>query len=220
MLDLIYDENDFIVLDFFAGSGTTGHALMKSNIIDNGKRTFLCVQLDEAFNEKKKETKWKKISNLTIERLRRASRQILNENKKSACDCGFHVFKLTLSNFKEWQNYEGTDVKQLEKQLELHVSPLEENWKEENLLNEILLIEGFPLDSKIEVLSNYKKNKAYRITSDFCEHALLICLDKKVQDETIKSLQLNESDIFICLDTAISDQDKVRLSDKGLIKTI
>ena len=58
------------------------------------------------------------------------------------------------------------------------------------------------------------------VTSDFCEHKLLVRLDKKVYADTIKNLQLNEDDVFICLDSAITDQDKVTLQDKGLIKTI
>ena len=76
------------------------------------------------------------------------------------------------------------------------------------------------MDSKLEVLGQYKKNGVTMVTSDFCEHKLLVCLVKKVYADTIKNLQLNEDDVFICLDSAITDQDKVTLQDKGLIKTI
>ncbi len=83
-----------------------------------------------------------------------------------------------------------------------------------------MLLEGFPLDSIIEQDNAYKKNRVQIVSSDFCEHRLLICLDKKINAETIKTLTLNENDIFICLDTAITDEQKATLSDKGLIKTI
>ena len=108
----------------------------------------------------------------------------------------------------------------LELQFENSTTPLVENWASQNLLTEIVLNEGFPLDSKLEVLDLYKKNEVTMVASDFCEHKLLVCLDKKVYADTIKSLQLNEDDVFICLDSAITDQDKVTLQDKGLIKTI
>jgi len=114
----------------------------------------------------------------------------------------------------------GTDTKQLETLFSQHESSLVDDWKPENLLTEILLIEGFPLDSKIESVEGFKKNKMQKVTSDFCEHALFVCLDKKVEDETIKALSLGDNDIFICLDNAVTDQDKARLDDKGLIKTI
>ena len=94
------------------------------------------------------------------------------------------------------------------------------DWKPENLLTEVLLIEGFPLDSSVEVVASFAKNIVQKVTSDFCEHSLFICLDKKVEDETIKALSLGDNDIFICLDNAVTDQDKARLDDKGLIKTI
>lgn len=83
-----------------------------------------------------------------------------------------------------------------------------------------MLIEGFSLDSNIESIGDFKTNKITKVTSEFCDHALLVCFDDKINDETIAQLNLNDKDIFICLDSAITDQDKLRLSDKGLIKTI
>ena len=99
-------------------------------------------------------------------------------------------------------------------------APLRENWTEKGLLTETMLIEGFSLDSRIENLENFKRNKLKKVTSEFCDHALLVSFDDKINDETIAQLNLNDKDIFICLDSAITDQDKLRLSDRGLIKTI
>jgi vancomycin permeability regulator SanA len=83
-----------------------------------------------------------------------------------------------------------------------------------------MLLEGFPLDSTIGVVKDFKKNKVIKISSDFCEHSLFVCLDNTVNAGTIHTLSLSENDIFICLDNAVTDQDKARLDDKGLIKTI
>lgn len=128
--------------------------------------------------------------------------------------------KLISSHYKDWQNFQGTDLKQLEMQFGEFASPLVENWKEENLLSEIILMEGFPLDSTIEEMKTIKTNKIKQVTSGFHEHRLLICLDKKIAYATIQSLKLSGDDVFICLDSAITDQDKVQLADKGMIKTI
>jgi len=135
-------------------------------------------------------------------------------------DTGFKVYRTSSSNYKKWQNYTGTNLKEAEDLFAQYENPLVDNWKEENLLTEIMLIEGFPLDSKITVIKDFKKNKITQISSDFCEHSLFVCLDNTVNTETINALALSKHDIFICLDNAVTDQDKARLDDKGLIKTI
>ncbi|QNA46466.1 site-specific DNA-methyltransferase [Lacibacter sediminis] len=215
------EDPEGIYLDFFAGSGTTGQAVMKLNNSLGFKRKYICVQMPaeiiedsngkRAAKDLKEKNKPTVISELTKERLRLASNQF-NE--------GFKIYKLQKSNFNIWKNYSGSDLNELQKLFESNTTPLVEDWEPQNLLTEILLIEGFPLDSKIEVISDYKKNEVTMVTSNFCEHKLLVCLDKNVYAETIKNLQLDDDDIFICLDSAINDQDKVTLQDKGLIKTI
>jgi adenine-specific DNA-methyltransferase len=215
------EDQDGIYLDFFAGSGTTAQAVMKLNSSLGFNRKYICVQMPaeiiedsngkRAAKELHSQNKPTVISELTKERLRLSSKKY---------KCGFKVYKLQRSSFNIWKDYLGNNVNDLQELFDNNVTPLVENWECQNLLNEILLIEGFPLDSKSEVLGNYKKNEVTMVTSDFCEHKLLICLDKQVYADTIKNLQLKEDDIFICLDSAITDQDKVTLQDKGLIKTI
>lgn len=99
----IGDENgDDIILDFFAGSGTTAHAAMAQNAIDGGNRKFILVQLDEKIDEKKSKTafdfcknelgsKEPVISDITIERVKRAG----NKLEKPNLDTGFCVYDLT-----------------------------------------------------------------------------------------------------------------------------
>jgi len=160
------------------------------------------------------------LSDICSERIKRASKKVKKENPKTEADLGFKIFKLTNSNYKPWKNYEGLSVEELEKQFSLFTTPLVDGWKADDLLQEVLLLEGFPLDSKIELQNDFKKNKVHQASSDFCEHKLHVCLDKKIAPETIANLNLGDGDIFICLDSAITDEEKVRLADKGLIKTI
>ncbi|HRG20497.1 MAG TPA: site-specific DNA-methyltransferase [Saprospiraceae bacterium] len=218
LLNMGLTEND-IVMDFFAGSGTTGHALYEYNKKNECASKFILVQMYEQVqaNSLAAQNGFKTIDEITRKRLSLYSSK---HEAESTNNLGFKFYRYRHSNFKAWKNYNGTDIKQLETLFSQHESSLVDDWKPENLLTEILLIEGFPLDSKIESVETFKKNNVQKVTSDFCEHALFVCLDKKVEDETIKTLSLGDNDIFICLDNAVTDQDKARLDDKGLIKTI
>jgi adenine-specific DNA-methyltransferase len=213
---------DDIILDFFGGSGTTAQAVLKMSSEDNMQRRWVIVQLPEIVDGDIKigKTRINKLSEITIERIKRASLLIKKELKNDNMDFGVKVFKLQKSNYKVWENLIEPDIDKLELEFEKFQSPLVATWEEEHLLTEVMLIEGFPLDSRIEENTSHKKNNLKIVSSDFCEHSLFICLDKRVYGETIKALCLGDNDIFICLDNAITDEQKVMLSDKGLIKTI
>jgi adenine-specific DNA-methyltransferase len=209
-----YSEDE-IILDFFAGSGTTGHAVINLNHIESGNRKFILVQLPEEIDKTNKAYKdgYHRISDITKDRIRKAINLIKDEN-------GFKVFKLVNSNFKKWSDYKGQDVSQLTAQFEEEASsPFASGWNKNKLFTEILLIEGFPLDSKVEEL-NIGENRIKKVTSELVSNQLLICLDEQISTSLISDLKIDHNSSFICLDSAISNQDKLRLSDKGLIKTI
>ncbi|WP_120840050.1 site-specific DNA-methyltransferase [Helicobacter pylori] len=107
-------EKGDIILDFFAGSGTTAHAVMELNAEDKGNREFILVQIDEEIKEDKnaydfckKELKSTKpvISDITIERVKRAAQKIIQSSKDSDLDLGFKVYtlqdKAQITNDKE-----------------------------------------------------------------------------------------------------------------------
>jgi len=99
-------------------------------------------------------------------------------------------------------------------------TPLVEGWKPNNLLSEILLLQGFPLDSRVAVLPDFKANEVQQVTSEFVGHHLYICLDKKVKAETVAKINLRPEDILVCLDSAVSDEAKVKLADQCNLKVI
>jgi len=214
--------SDSIILDFFSGSSTTAHAIMKLNAEDNGKRRFIMIQLPEICDKDGEAAKagFKNICEIGKERIRRAGKKIKEEAGLNAdnIDTGFKVFRLAPSNYKAWENYNGTDTKQLEELFKQ--DSLKPGWKEDDLLTEVILLEGFPLDSKVELLPQFNKNKVKKISSDFHDNTLYICLDKDIHNETIETLSLTDKERFICLDSAIDDQSKIRLEDKNLIKTL
>ncbi len=107
------NSND-IILDFFAGSGTTAHAVMELNAEDKGNREFILVQIDEEIKEDKSAYDFCKnvlksakpiISDITIERVKRAAQKIIQSSKDSGLDCGFKVYtledKAQITNDKE-----------------------------------------------------------------------------------------------------------------------
>jgi len=220
---------DAIVLDFFAGSCTAAQAVLEMNREDGGNRRFMMVQLPEPTPEDSPARKagYDTIAEIGKERIRRVITKMKKEangnsqtKRETPEDLGFKVFKLTRSNFRVWEDYDGENPEELEKLFDQAETPLIKNWKEEDLLTEIILQQGFPLDSRITPQAEFKQNKIQLIESTFCAHRLFVCLDVKIKDDTIKRLELRAEDIFVCLDCALTDQAKMRLVDACNLKVI
>ena len=209
-----------IVLDFFAGSGSVAHATIELTNDDSIQRYYICVQVPEIIDEKKEAYKlgFRTISEVCKTRIKRATMAIQKAN--SSVDLGYKVFKLRKSHYKSWQDYERASVAELESKIDLFETPLIEGWDIVDLVTEIFLLEGFTLDSTIEKSNILNNNQIFHVSSEFCEHSLQICLDTKIDELTIKELRFNENDVFVCLDSAITDQVKMRLADICKLKTI
>jgi adenine-specific DNA-methyltransferase len=156
IIQLGTDEGD-LVLDFFAGSGTTGHAVMLQNALDGCSRRHLLVQLPEPLDPENKEQKIaadlcdqhkkpRTLAELTKERLRRAAKNIKDENPMFAGDLGFRVFKLDSSNIREWE----PDRDNLNQTLQDHAEHLKTDRTETDILYELLLKLGLDLCVPIE----------------------------------------------------------------------
>ncbi|WP_066402576.1 site-specific DNA-methyltransferase [Aliarcobacter cryaerophilus] len=193
ILGLYVNKNDNdIILDFFSGSATTAHAVMKLNSEDDGNRKFICVQLPEPIDEKSEAFKagYKNISEIGKERIRRAGEKVKTESGKDDLDIGFKVLKLDSSNIKSWDS----DFENLETNLLDAVENIKSDRNEEDLLYEILLKYGLDLTLPIEekVLNG---KKLYNIGFG----ALIICLDNNISiditDEIIAIKKEYDSEI-------------------------
>lgn len=223
-------ESDDIVLDFFSGSSVTAHAALAHNFEYSENIKFIMVQLPELCKDDSEAFKagYKNIAEIGKERIRRVIKKIkekqqnqleLNEKKKQ--DLGFKVFKLAKSNLKIWSNRNENDIKAIQQSFLNFENPLVEGWNEVDVVTEIQLLEGFPLDSKIEQVSYFSKNHLHQISSEYIGHKLFICLEENLNPETIKQVNsLVSEDIFICLDSALTDEAKLQLADNCNIKTI
>ncbi|MEI9730851.1 site-specific DNA-methyltransferase [Enterobacter hormaechei] len=150
-------KGDDIILDFFAGSGPTGHAVMLQNAKDRCHRKYILVQIPEALSAEKETQKTAveycrknnlkhNVAELTKERLRRAGKKVREENPEWKGDVGFRVFKLDTSNIRPWE----ASAETLSQQLDAYVSPILEGRSEEDLLTELMLKRGIDLSVNVE----------------------------------------------------------------------
>ena len=147
---------DALVLDFFAGSASSAHAVMAQNAADGGKRPFIMVQFPEALDRRPAQKAAAAtcqnldlrplVSEITKERLRRAGRRIKDENPGFSGDLGFRVFKLDTSNIRSWNS--GTH--DLDGDLLATIDHIEPDRTEQDLLYELLLKLGLDLCAPIE----------------------------------------------------------------------
>lgn len=178
-------EKDAIILDFFSGSATTAHAVMKLNAEDGGHRKFIMVQLPEKTDEKSEAYKagYKNICEIGKERIRRAGRKIKEDAGLTApadLDIGFRCLRLDESNMKPVY-YTPDEVGQQD--LFSLVDNVKEDRTPEDLLFQVMLDLGVLLSSTIEVKEIAGK-KVFNVADGF----LLACFDHDVTEETVKAI--------------------------------
>lgn len=208
-------END-IVLDFFAGSGTTGHAVMEHNRSEEYNINFILIQIPETSNKREFEN----IFQIAKERLRRTSR-ILSEKDKSNGDIGFRVLKYSETNLRKWKKYSGEDLDELNNNIDLFTqSPFMDSSSKADIVTEIMLLQGFPLDSKRIEKQQYN-NLLNIVTHKDVPFTLVVCLDEKLNKDTSDFLASKfKNGTLVCNDFALSNEQKVLLSEILNIKTI
>ena len=182
---------DFI-LDFFAGSGTTAHAVVAQNAVDGGNRRYILVQLPEPLDHDNKDQKMaadycdqlgkpRNIAELTKERLRRTGRKVRDDNPLFAGDLGFRVFKLHSSNIRAWE----PDRENLAATLAEHAEHLKTNRSEADILFELLLKLGLDLCVPME-----QKTIATKTVHSIGAGTLVACLAPHIAATEVEPLAL------------------------------
>jgi len=204
-----------IILDFFAGSATTAHAVLDLNKQDNGNRKFILFQLPEpcAPDSEAFKAGYKTIADIGKERIRRVINKLNTEEEgkldldnAAKQDRGFKVLKLGKSNFRQWQKLEpSASTEQILEQLSLHIDHIDAKATPEELLYEILLKAGFTLTGNIET-----KTITGKELFSISDGALLLCLEESVTKELIDAvIELNPQQ-FLCLDSAFHGNDQLK----------
>jgi adenine-specific DNA-methyltransferase len=175
MLELSTRPNEHhIVLDFFAGSGTTAHAVLAQNAADGGNRTFICVQLPEEVDKNSGAAKlgYQNIADVSKARIQKAAEVLkadaakFAESQSSTEALGFRSYRLADTHFRVWQEQPASKVTLLQ-QLELFTDSLEDApVNEETLLTEICLKAGKPLT--LNPIKIHTGPNVYKIDSALC----------------------------------------------------
>lgn len=190
-IEMASPSNDgSVILDFFAGSGTTAHAVLAQNAADGGNRRYILVQLPEPLSTDKKEQKAaaiycdslgkpRNIAELTKERLRRAAKKIETDNPMFSVDAGFRVFKLETSNINAWN----PSPSSLERSLLDSQEHLLPNRTEADILTELLLKLGLDLCVPIE-----QQQIAGKTVHSIGGGVLLACLTEQITRDQVEDL--------------------------------
>ena len=189
-------DREDIVLDFFAGSGTTGHATLVQNSLDGGNRRYILVQLPEPLSSENKDQKTagdycdeigkaRNIAELTKERLRRGARKVKEEVPNFTGDLGFRVFKLDTSNIRAWD----PTPDDLDGALLAGLDHIEPGRTEQDMLYELLLKLGLDLCVPIGT-----RTIAGKSVHSVGAGTLIACLDEGISRNEVEPLALGVAD--------------------------
>jgi adenine-specific DNA-methyltransferase len=214
LINMLLTENE-IILDFFAGSGTTAHAVMALNAEDGGNRKSISVQLPEHLDKKNQKeaidflesiSKPTNIAEITKERIRRAGNSIIEQNPDTTIDTGFKVFKLSESNFKKWDENIQTK-EQLKESLDLFANNVKDGADSLDMLYEVILSKGLSLNSTIDEVTIGDKSM-YKVNSDGVE--LLACFEDEITKTALDEVVSVRPIYFICLDSSFKNDTSLK----------
>lgn len=223
------EDKECIVLDFFAGSGTTGHAVVNQNMKDGGNRKYILVQVPQATDENSNARRagFKKISDITIARNKAvaekvkesfAGRIITPEDQQQLDQLGFKVFTLSKSSFPRTDFAPDPD-KSEEDNLELFREYIRQKeaqttmpFIDDELITEILISRGFVLTYKLEQQPTFADNTVYLATDG--TKTAYICVDSELKDSTVEYFMQHNDTKFICIERAINSTKKFNLKNK------
>lgn len=208
LIDQAISEGD-IVLDFFAGSASTGHAVFEHNVNSSDNRcSFVLVQLPEETDasSEARNNGLDSISAIARERLRLSAEELKSTNidgqlALDQIDLGFRAFSLTRSSFRQWI---GT-TEDVSAELDLHVQNVTPSATPEDIVYELLLKAGFPLTTKVKA-----QEMAGKTVYSVEEGSLLICLDKEITPALIDALADADPLQVICLDEGFKGNDQLK----------
>jgi adenine-specific DNA-methyltransferase len=196
-------KDDSIILDFFSGSATTAHAVMKLNAEDGGHRKFIMVQLPEVTDEKSEARKagYNTICEIGKERIRRAGRKIKEEAglQGQDLDIGFRVLKLAESNMEDVfytpDKFEARDLFTM-------ADNVKQDRTAEDLLFQVMLELGVELSSPIEKKS-INGVEVFNVKDGF----LIATFDKNVNESTITEIAKSEPVYFVMRDASAANDN-------------
>lgn len=198
-----FSDKDSIILDFFSGSATTAHAVMKLNAEDGGKRKFIMVQLPEVTDEKSEARKagYETICQIGEERIRRTGKKVKEEAGVNGqdLDIGFRVLKLDSSNMEDVyftpDNFDAKDLFSL-------ADNIKPDRTSEDLLFQVMLDLGIELSAKIEKTEIAGK-EVWCVDGGY----LMACFDRNVNEATITEIAKQKPVYFVMRDASAANDN-------------
>ena len=212
LLTLANLDDNSIILDFFSGSASTAHAVMKMNAEKQKHCPFIMVQLPEHISEKKKEQGYETVCEIGKERIRRAGKKIKEESPLTTqdLDTGFRVLKLDSTNMQDIY-YSPKDISQAD--LFSQVDNVKPDRTGEDLLFQVMLELGATLDSKIETTTVAGKT-IYNVAEGY----LVACFEPDVTDDVVKDIAQMQPAYAVLRDTSMKD-DSTATNFEQIFKT-
>ena len=211
-----------IIMDFFAGSGSSGEAVIRLAATVLPGARYIGVQLPEAVNPKERTGKaalakgWDTITQVTRERLRR----VLALPEIAPSHQGFRAFRLTSSNIRRWTGVEDNTAEGYIKQMEAFADTLVSGWKAEDVIWEVALREGYALTAALSPVDEASPPKYWRVSDAASGRAFTICLADNIDLDAVKPLGLTKDHLFVCRDTALDDTVAANLALQCRLKVL
>ncbi|MDD2324505.1 MAG: site-specific DNA-methyltransferase [Alphaproteobacteria bacterium] len=213
-----YDAPDAIVVDFFAGSSTTAHAVLRLNAEDGGNRTFIMIQLPEECDPKSEAYKagYKTIAEISKERIRRAGKKIQEDNPLFNGDVGFRVLKIATSNMDDAFYKRVPDDWNQDNLLVAATGYVKTDRTPEDLLFQVIVDWGSAhlLTAPIERETLLNK-QVYFVDSN----ALAACFDTDISEDFVKELAARKPLRVVFRDNGFAN-DAVKINVDQIFKQI
>ncbi len=234
ILKYFLGEEDEIILDFFAGSGTSAHACFSLNVEQESHHKFIMIQLPEAIDGDRPDQKAAhefcrangfaiNIAEISKERIRRARNRILEKNIGFGGDLGFKAFKLEYSNFKSWRS-DTSGQEEILRQLEVFQTSLKDSVQNESVIYELLLKLGLPLISKVKAIDLKHEDEEFHY--NFIEDANIVLALEAVNSTLLQEMIAKKPQSVITLDSLFRNNDafmtnfSLQLKEAGVNLTI
>ncbi|MCA3246722.1 MAG: site-specific DNA-methyltransferase [Azospirillum sp.] len=210
------------VLDFFAGTNTTFHGVMRANRAGGEPRRMVAVQMAERIapgseaSDNSLAMGMKTIADISRERARRVLANAEHKNDKAGLRC----FKMAPSHIAPWKGLDEKTAEGLAKQLEVFQDTLVQGWKPEGVVWEAALREGYSLTAKLDPFKGSKGGNFWRVTDTEKSQSFTINLDDALTLEAVLALGLKKNDLFICRATALTDTLAANLALQCRLKVL
>ena len=201
-----------LVVDFFAGSGSTAHAVMAENADDGARRRFLLVQLPEEVDSAEYPT----ISAITRARVRNAGAEIGASTPRldeQPTDTGFRSFSLSSSNFAVWSGA-GDGAEEVAQQLDLAVDHVRDGATEASIVTELLLKAGFELTAEVEE-ADFAGEVAYSVAAG----ELLIYVGDTLTLQAVEAMAEADPSLILILDSSFGADDELKVNAMQTVRS-